>query len=132
MITYLSLLLLILLAHPVLHWYLIVHKQQYIDYPLHNLLASAAILSSSMVGLALGVYIVEVLLVLVNVPFARWLLHDSILNYLRDLPLNYLGERAKTDQILRNIWEQYHIAPIVVKTTAFATSLTLTIILSTL
>lgn len=130
MIPFILIISTILVTHPVLHWYLIEYKHTQIDHPLHTLLASVGILGVSMVAIIQGVSIQSILLYLIIVPAMRWLIHDALLNILRDKDPNYLGSEAATDKFLVYVYASIGLRPIDTKIAWMILSLLLSLIIN--
>lgn len=119
MIVFLLFILALLVVHPFLHAWLIDQQQKYIHYTLHSLYLLFALVVLSMVGLGMHLRILQILPVMLWVPFARWVIHGELLNAIRGKPFNYLGTRAKTDQLLRYLKQTHGLSPISVKLTIY-------------
>lgn len=66
----------------------------------------------------------QILAAVIMLPATRWLLHDFLLNYWRDLPVSYIGvgdgeKDAKTDKLLA--WLKIH--PLITKGIVWVVSL---------
>ena len=129
MLPYLLSILSFLIIHPIAHWYLIEHQQKFIDHYLHNLIAIIAIMALSALAISQGVSIENIVCTLISIPSARWLIHDSTLNHLRDKDIDYIGTAAKTDIFLAHTYLILRIPPSIIKLLAFVISVTLSLIL---
>lgn len=85
-------------------FYIIHVEKRYIRYATQNLIAAAAYITCFTVAyFSLGCNWQMIVAVAVSVPAMRWNIHDATLNALRNLPVDYLGNRARTDRFLRRL-----------------------------
>ena len=130
MTLFIIILLLVLIAHPFLH-HILIQKQVQIDHPFQTLFLITIILGICIVFLISGLSWDQIYPVLIPLPPFRWLIHDAILNLLRNKSVNYLGTSALTDRFLRTLQEESGWSPIAVKFTIYLFSLMISIFLST-